>query len=85
MQPEHGILLNLQNTIYICRDYCFILFAQGFEVADGEAEGGREWEKSPHKKLFGGPTLDGGHPASMADILHKVESLFQERDSMVND
>jgi hypothetical protein len=36
-----------------------------------------------HKKLFGTDGSDSGHPASMADVLHKVESLFQERDSLV--
>lgn len=36
-----------------------------------------------HKKLFGTDSSDSGHPASMADVLHKVESLFHERDGLV--
>lgn len=37
-----------------------------------------------HKKLFGADSSDSGHPASMADVLHKVESLFHERDGLVS-
>lgn len=37
-----------------------------------------------HKKLFGTGPSESGHSANMADVLHKVESLFQERDSLVS-
>lgn len=37
-----------------------------------------------HKKLFGTDGSESGHLASLADVLHKVESLFQERDSLVS-
>jgi chromosome segregation ATPase len=36
-----------------------------------------------HKKLFGAEAQEPGHQPSMADVLHKVESLFQERDGLV--
>ena len=35
-----------------------------------------------HKRLFG-TDEDSGHPPNMTDVLHKVESLFQERDGLV--
>ena len=37
-----------------------------------------------HKRLFGTDMLDASHSSSMADVLHKVESLFQERDNLVS-
>ena len=37
-----------------------------------------------HKKLFGTDGSESGHPAGLADVLHKVESLFQERDGLVS-
>ena len=37
-----------------------------------------------HKKLFGADVQESGHQPNMADVLHKVESLFQERDGLVS-
>ena len=37
-----------------------------------------------HKKLFGAEAQEAGHHPNMADVLHKVESLFQDRDSLVS-
>ena len=38
-----------------------------------------------HKKLFGAEGMEAGLQPNMADVLHKVESLFQERDGLVSD
>lgn len=38
-----------------------------------------------HKKLFGSDGSDSTHSVSMADVLHKVESLLQERDGLVSE
>ncbi|CAI8046659.1 Disks large homolog 2 [Geodia barretti] len=46
------------------------------KVADSE-------RKLLHKKLFGAEAQEPGHQPNMADVLHKVESLFQERDGLV--
>ena len=47
------------------------------KVADSE-------RKLLHKKLFGAEAQEPGHQPNMADVLHKVESLFQERDGLVS-
>ena len=90
---DRVILIKAETTnierlsVYVGLTWCIInlFFIQDLkslmerlQVADSE-------RNLLHRKLFGADasSSESGHTASMADVLHKVESLFQERDSLV--